>query len=89
MAAILAFFKQLPWQKAIMTVVLAVLCLLAVKIILAFFDKFLKKSKIDPLVKKILRIFVKAFLLSTTVIIVLGNLGVIQHIYRWRFFPLR
>ena len=76
MDAILDFLKQFPWQKAIMTIVLAAICLLTVKIILALFDNFLKKSKMDELVKKILRIFVKAFLLFTAVIIVLSSLGI-------------
>ena len=76
MDAIWNFFKELPWQRVIMTFILAAICLLAVKIILAFFDKFLKKSKMDELVKKILRVFVKAFLLFTAVIIVLSSLGI-------------
>ena len=76
MDAIWNFLKHLPWQRAIMTVILAVICLLTAKIILAFFDKFLKKSKMDELVKKILRVFVKAFLLFTAVIIVLSSLGI-------------
>lgn len=76
MDAILDFLKQFPWQKAIVIAMLAAVCLLAVKIILALFDRFLKKSKIDALVKKILRIFVKSFCLFTTVVIVLGSLGI-------------
>ena len=52
MDAIWNFFKELPWQRVIMTFILAAICLLTVKIILAFFDKFLKKSKMDELVKK-------------------------------------
>ena len=43
MDAIWNFLKHLPWQRAIMTVILAVICLLTAKIILALFDKFLKK----------------------------------------------
>ena len=76
MDAIWNFFKELPWQRVIMTFILAAICLLTVKIILAFFDKFLKKSKMDELVKKILRVFVKAFLLFTAVIIVLSSFGI-------------
>ena len=76
MDAIWNFLKELPWQRVIMTFILAAICLLTVKIILAFFDKFLKKSKMDELVKKILRVFVKAFLLFTAVIIVLSSFGI-------------
>ena len=76
MDAIWNFLKQLPWQRAMMTFILAAVCLLTVKIILAFFDKFLKKSKMDELVKKILRVFVKAFLLFIAVIIVLSSFGI-------------
>ena len=76
MDAIWNFFKELPWQRVIMTFILAAICLLTVKIILALFDKFLKKSKMDELVKKILRVFVKAFLLFTALIIVLSSFGI-------------
>ena len=43
---------------------------------LAFLDRFLKRSKMDMLPRKILRITVKAFLLFTGVIIVLSSLGI-------------
>ena len=76
MTAILDFLKQFPWQKAIVTVLLFFACLVAVKLILKIVDKFLKKSKINELVCKILRIIIKIFLLFTTVIIVLSYLGV-------------
>lgn len=76
MGAILDFLKQFPWQKAVVTAVLAIVCLLTVKIILALVDRLLKKSKLDELVKRILRILVKVFLLFTAVIIVLGSLGI-------------
>ena len=76
MDAVLEFLKQFPWQKAVTTVILAVVCLLAVKIILVLTDKFLKRAKIDQLVKKILRIFIKVFLLFSAVIILLSSLGI-------------
>ena len=76
MDAILDFLKRFPWQKAIAVVVLAIGCLLAVKLILILFDKMSKKSKMNTLVKNILRVFVKIFLLFASVIIVLGSLGV-------------
>ena len=57
-------------------VVLAVLCLIAVKLILKVYDKLVEKSKIDPIIRNILRIAVKAVLLFMAVIIVLKSLGV-------------
>lgn len=73
---ILNILKKAPVQKAIMTVCLIIGSLIAIKIILSLFDKFLKKSKLDTLVGKILRTTLKAFLLFTATIIVLGNLGI-------------
>ena len=76
MDAILEFFKQLPLQKIIFTVLLAAICLLVIKIILGFLDKIFKRSKIDEMACKILRLVVKALLLFIAVMIVLGSLGV-------------
>ena len=76
MSVILDFLKSLNFRQAIITVCLFAICLIAVKLILVFFDKLLKKSKIDTLVYKILRIAVKFFLLFTTLIIVLSSLGI-------------
>ena len=76
MNVILSFLSRIPLEKVIATVVLVALCLLTVKIILALFDKFLKRSKIDDLVKKILRVSIKVFLLFVAIIIVLGSLGI-------------
>ena len=76
MSVVLDFLKKLPIERIIMTVILFLACLIAVKVILKLFDKFIQKSKIDTLVYKILRITVKAFLLFTILIIVLSNLGI-------------
>ena len=76
MAQIWAFIQQLPIQKVIMTVCLFGLCMLAVKIILVILDRFLKRTKLDTLARKILRTLVKAFLLFTTIIIILSSLGI-------------
>ena len=76
MSAILDFIKQFPLQKAITTVLLIIVCLVVMKVILKIFDRFIKKSKADLLVYKILRIVLKAFLLFTVVIITLSSLGV-------------
>lgn len=72
----LEMLKNLSIGKAVATVVLIVLCLAAVKLILKVFDKVIKKSKLDPIICKILRIAVKMILLFLAVIIVLDNLGV-------------
>ncbi len=72
----LDFIKGLPWDKIVSVVILSAICLVAVKIILFLFDKFVKKVKLDPLVCKILRIAVKVMLLFVSLIIVLGSLGI-------------
>ena len=76
MSDIMDFLKKFPLQKTIATILLLVVCLIFVKLILKLFDKFIKRSKIDELVYKILRIIIKFFLLFTVVIIVLGSLGI-------------
>ncbi len=70
------FLAQFPVVKVISVAGLFVACLIAMKLILLVFDKFVKRSKLDPLVCKILRIAVKAILLFTVVIIILSSLGV-------------
>ena len=57
-------------------IVLAVLCLIAVKLILKVYDKLVEKSRVDPIIRNILRIAVKTLLLFIGVIIVLKSLGV-------------
>ena len=76
MPVVLDFIKKLPFEKAIMTILLFAICLVTVNVILKLFDKFIKKSKINTLVSKILRITIKIFLLFTTVIIILSYLGI-------------
>ena len=76
MSAILDLLKNFPVGKAISFVVLIVFCFIAIRLILALFDKFVKRFKLDPLVCKILRIAVKIVLLFVVAIIVLGSLGV-------------
>ena len=76
MSSILDFFNSLNFTQAIITVFLVAICLLTVKLIMVLFDRLLKRSKLDTLVFKILRIVVKSFLLFTTVIIVLSSLGI-------------
>ena len=76
MDAVWEYLKKVPLEKTIVTIVLAALCLLAVKLILVFFDKLMKRTKLDELVRKILRAAVKILLLFTAIIIVLSSLGI-------------
>ena len=76
MDAVLEFINQVPVQKAIWAIVLFVVCMIAIKVILSVFDKCIKNAKIDTLVRKVLRISIKALLLFITVITVLSSLGV-------------
>ena len=68
--------EQFPVVKAISVAGLFVVCLIVMKLILLIFDKFVKRSKLDPMVCKILRVAVKIILLFTVVIIVLSSLGI-------------
>ena len=76
MDAVWNALKQFSIEKAIMTLVLIAVCMIAVKVILKLFDRFAKNAKIDALVCKILRIAIKFLLLFTVVIIVLSSLGI-------------
>ncbi len=76
MSAIWNLLKKFPINRAIWTVILFVFCIIAVKLVLILFDKFVKRSKLDPTIHKILRVTLKVVLLFMTVIIVLGSLGV-------------
>ena len=70
------YLKQFPVEKAIYVVALSAICLLAIKVILVFFDKFTKKSKWDGLVCRVLRLVLKAFLWFIAVTIVLSSFGI-------------
>lgn len=76
MANFMEFIKTLPVGKALSAVLLIAVCLIAIKIILGLYDRFVKKSKLDPIICKILRVAVKALLLFISLIIVLGSLGI-------------
>ena len=76
MNAVWSFFKHDYTQKALITILLAAACILAIKIIMVVFDKIFDRSKMDTLPRKILRIVVKAFLLFTAVIVILSSLGI-------------
>ncbi len=70
------FLKNFPFLKVISIAVLVIGCFAAVKLLLVLFDKFVKKSKLDPIIRKILRIAVKILLLFIAVVIILGSIGV-------------
>jgi small conductance mechanosensitive channel len=70
------FLKNFPFLKVISIAVLVIACFAAVKLLLVLFDKFVKKSKLDPIIRKILRIAVKALLLFVAVVIILGSIGI-------------
>lgn len=70
------FIKALPLAKILSVAILAVICLIVIKLLLVLFDKFIEKVRLDALVCKILRIAVKVLLLFLGIVIVLGSLGV-------------
>ena len=76
MEEILEYLKQFPLEKAILTVCLLAVCLVATKIILAILDKSLKRSRLGDMTSKIVRIAVKAFLLFATFAIALSSMGI-------------
>ena len=76
MSAFLDFFKDFPVKRTIVLIVLFAACLVTIKVILKLLDKFLKKSRMNELVCRILRIMTKIFLWFTAVIIVLSYLGI-------------
>jgi len=76
MTAVLDSLKAFPFDKIITVVLLTAVCLIAVKLFLIVFDRFVKRSKLDPLVCTILRVAVKVALLFIGVIIVLGSMGI-------------
>ena len=76
MSAILEYFKQFPVEKAILIAILVVASLLISKVILVAFDRVMKKSKLDPLVCKLLRIFVTILLMFLASMIALSSMGI-------------
>lgn len=72
----LDILKNISLTKVITVVALIAVCLVAVKVLLFLFDKFVKKVKLDALICKILRVAVKVLLLFVSVIVVLGSVGI-------------
>ena len=76
MSVVWNYVKQFPLERTILALILLVVCLLVIKVLMLIVDRSLKRSKLNALTCKILRTVVKAFLLFTTVIIVLSSLGI-------------
>lgn len=70
------YFKQFPLEKAVFFICLSAICLIALKLILFIFDKLMKRSNVNPLISKVIRIVTKIFLVFIMVIILLGSTGV-------------
>jgi len=76
MDAVWNLFKKFPISKAVSVIVLVAVCIIVVKLLLVIFDKFIKRTKLDPLVCKIVRVAVKVLLLFMVVVIALSSLGI-------------
>lgn len=63
-------------EKLLVAVILAVACLVAIKLLLSVFDRFVGQSKLDKTILRIIRVMVKIILLFIGVIIVMGCLGI-------------
>lgn len=72
----LDMLKNFAFGNVLSAIILAIVCLIAIKLILKIYDKLIEKSKIELIIRKILRIAVKALLLFMGLIIVLSSLGV-------------
>jgi len=64
------------FEKVLSAIIIAVICLIAIKLILKLYDKLIVKSKLDELIRNPLRIALKAILLFLSLIIVLPSLGI-------------
>lgn len=72
----LDMLKNFAFGNVLSAVILAIVCLIAIKLILKVYDKVIEKSKVEMIIRNILRIAVKAVLLFVGAIIVLKSLGV-------------
>ena len=64
------------FEKVLSAIIIAVACLIAIKLILKLYDKLIVKTKMDELIRNPLRIAIKALLLFLSLIIVLPSLGI-------------
>ena len=68
--------KDITATKMFSAVVVAAVCLLAVKVLVGVLDRALRRSRMDSALKKQLRGLLKGGLLFVSVIVVLGRLGI-------------
>ena len=68
--------KYITATKMFSAVVVAAVCLLAVKVLVGVLDRALRRSSMDSALKKLLRGLLKGGLLFVSVIVVLGRLGI-------------
>ena len=68
--------KDITATKMFSAVVVAAVCLLAVKVLVGVLDRALRRSSMDSALKKLLRGLVKGGLRFGSVIVVLGRLGI-------------
>lgn len=64
------------FENLLAAVILAVICLIVIKVVLKLYDRVTQKVKFDAIVRKFLRTAIKVVLLFLTIITVLGSLGV-------------
>ncbi len=76
MGAFTSMLAGFAMGNLLSAVVLAVTCLIVIKLALKLYDKIIEKSKVDLILRNILRIAVKGVLLFLAAIIVLKSLGV-------------
>ena len=77
MDTVSAFFADFALEKLLAAVVVAVLCLIVIKILMKLVDRLLKGAEhIDGTIKKLIRVMLKVVFLFIAVIVVLGVLGI-------------
>lgn len=71
------FFANFSMAKLLPAIVIAVLCIVVIKILLKIVDRILAKAEqVDGTVKKLIRVILKVVFLFVAIIIVLGSLGI-------------
>lgn len=69
-------FASFAIGNLLAAIILAVVCLIVIKLLLKLYDKLIKKTKMDPIIRKFLRIALQIILLFMGVIMVLSSLGI-------------
>lgn len=70
------YFGSFSWSKLISALILAAVCAVLIRLILAANDRMLKRSRLDGAVKPFLRTTLKLVLIFLAVLLVAGTLGV-------------